>query len=110
MTKINTIYDKIKGILEDHPATRDCDLSLINVLARDYHRGRQVYLHEILKYIKTGLFPSFSSIYRLRRKVQQLHPELRGTKETQRGLLEEKTRKDMREFIESTEKEQGVLL
>lgn len=66
------IYDLSKSILEKYPITRSDDNKLIWVVL-----GELGYIHDGAIAKEDFLnCPSFESITRARRKIQELHPEL----------------------------------
>lgn len=81
-----TTYEKVKQLLETDQMTKNDDLLLINSFARKHYGTANVQLNIVLTDIKSGLFPSFDTITRLRRKAQEMHPELRA--EAYRGRQE----------------------
>jgi len=80
------IYDIVLRILRESPVSRNSDKKLIwNVLyTMGYvaEAGVGYGLINIDNFLKA---PSFESITRARRKVQELHPELRSSKEVQKA-------------------------
>lgn len=76
------IYDVVLRVLRESESCRNSDKKLIwDVL---YILGYASGWGSLAKddYMKA---PSFESITRARRKVQELHPELRSTREVQEG-------------------------
>lgn len=79
--------EKIKNILEEWEATRDCDYLLYHKFLEIYHTE-----HYINVTIKDWLFllangskdnnyiPCLSFVMRIRRQLQEKNPDLRGTK------------------------------
>jgi len=63
------LYDLVKMVLEEQPITRASDKYLIVEVLWYF---RVTLLDDILK----KSVPSFETITRARRKIQQLHPEL----------------------------------
>ncbi len=111
MKNQSSIYEAIFGILTQHPASRECDMTLIMLMAMHEYNTSSVGLDRVLGDIKKGLFPSFSSVSRLRRKCQELNPHLKAN-EIKRKELEEQTRLDMLNFKEPEfdSRGQGILL
>lgn len=92
------LYDVVKRLLEIYPALRNSDKKLLwavwNVKGLVVNPSNQ--LQSGYGYITRGNFykaPSSESVTRARRKVQELHPELRAVKEVeeQRNLNAIKT-------------------
>lgn len=80
-------------ILEYYPATRDDDYLLwLEVLksVQLYHGGDYLNMpvYEFLQCAKYMKFPHYETVSRVRRKLQETHPELRGTAETQAARAE----------------------
>lgn len=70
-------FDLVKSILENDPNTRGDDLELIWCVAREYDLTRCTFTNTIVEWRKRKL-PSFESLTRARRKVQEMYPELRS--------------------------------
>ena len=67
-----TIYDKVKEILEDYPDARENYTHLYWI----FYNERDFF--HILAEIRSKRLPSFEAVSRARRKVQEDHPHLRG--------------------------------
>lgn len=76
------LYDLVKMVLEEQPLTRGSDKYLIVEVLLYYKVN---FLDDILK----KSVPSFETITRARRKIQQLHPELQTD-----NILVQKKRKN----------------
>jgi len=87
-------YNKVKEILWRYPATRDDDMMLYAKFCVDfsYIRSDEPF-YQVLCTAKKRKIPSFESVTRARRKVQELEPALRGEKR-QRRKAEEATYRD----------------
>lgn len=70
-------FDLVKSILESVPETRDDDFELIYEVAKEFGWGGCAFGQALTLWRDRGC-PSFESITRARRKVQELHPELRS--------------------------------
>jgi hypothetical protein len=70
---------QVQAILERHVVARDSDAALMAYWAR-YHlpNGAATTLQDYLKRVHDKQAPAIESITRLRRKVQEDRPELRG--------------------------------
>lgn len=92
MTKFKDVYEKVKGILETNPQARDSDAILIDNFYISYWS-----LALVLTKIRKGDWPSFESVTRARRKVQEQHPHLKGTERSRRcrEKKEEEMKKDL---------------
>lgn len=110
MKNFKTVYEKIKTILENDPMSRSCDMYMISQYARMHYGTDNIQLNSVLIDMKDKKFPSFESLTRLRRKVQELHPVLIGHAELKRKALAEKVRDDMNNFQEPIAMQQGFLL
>lgn len=81
INKIKNIQPLVKQLLEKYPDLRDSDDRLyvnLIVLADPVLRNPNTTANYFLSLMSKGEYPSFESISRARRKVQELHPELRG--------------------------------
>ena len=80
MAKNNELNNLVENILDDHPETRDDDLKLFVWVC--YHTHPSLLNETLSKafwnHDENGL-PSFETITRIRRKVQEKNPRLRGT-------------------------------
>jgi hypothetical protein len=68
-----TIYDRVKEILEQHPRARES----YPVLHRHFY-CTELSFFDALKGMYEGELPKLSTVERARRLVQREHPELRG--------------------------------
>lgn len=74
-------YDIVKGILSEYPKTRDDDLLLWGVFLHKYqYVGRNENFYDVIQTAQKRKIPSYESITRVRRKVQECEPLLRGTR------------------------------
>jgi tRNA G37 N-methylase TrmD len=80
------LYDLVKEILENHSQTRSSDKALIWEVLRRRSCLRADSLSEegVLDYNGFTKAPTFESITRARRKVQEVHPELQAVEEVRR--------------------------
>lgn len=77
---------KVYAILTDHPDTRDNDRSL---LVHIWGKESQANTSEgLFKEILDGTLSHFESIRRMRQKIQEKHPALRGDKWDVRHSME----------------------
>lgn len=86
-------YDKVKRILEERPETRDDDMKLYAIFVHmATGMSPKVGFYEAMyNHFKYDL-PSYESITRARRKVQEQVEGLRGTKRQRRKEMEEEYR------------------
>jgi hypothetical protein len=75
---LQTIKSRVEGFLRKDPRTRDSDNLLI---ARIWYEevSEELTLTEFLKSFSIGKYTSPESVRRVRQKIQELNPELRGT-------------------------------
>ena len=81
MKKIFSVLEEVREFLIKHPVLRDSDERLMaNIWAK--HLGDPSYVNgdDILKMLANKELPSYESISRCRRKIQQSTPHLRGEK------------------------------
>ena len=82
MDRLKTMQSKVEWALENKPDTRDDDRLLVCVI---YARFYNVNLHEPFQVVMTNEYlPNFETIRRCRQKAQELHPALRGKKDSER--------------------------
>lgn len=76
--KIKGIEPIVKQLLTQNKTLADCDERLVAIVW--WHETRQQYMsaNDFFKYYAQGKFSSSESITRCRRKLEELHPELRG--------------------------------
>ena len=95
MKRLINITQAVKEILEEKPETRDDDnllwLEALRLSVRDWKYGNKMCdltLAYVLKSINRLGLPSFESVSRARRKLQETYPELRGPDRAQRRRAE----------------------
>lgn len=74
------VTEPVKRLLTNHPRLRDDDSALIANIWNEQMNVIALSGVEVLKKIASGEVASSESITRCRRKLQELNPELRGTK------------------------------
>jgi hypothetical protein len=90
------LYDTIKRILTIYPQTRNSDKLLISEVFRSTGAIHPVtyfgqeYEAVFLNQLISGKLPSYESITRARRKVQEVCPELQATSEQVRSVRHQK--------------------
>ena len=78
-------YGQVRCILHNNPRTRDDDMLLYSVfMAQSGQVGPLETFYEVMNTAKLRKLPSYESITRARRKVQENEPELRGERYTAR--------------------------
>lgn len=73
MGRINKWEDKVKRILEEHPAAREDDRALYYWILKD--EGFDVTV-SIARFLMGTGYPNYETISRVRRKLQEKYPEL----------------------------------
>lgn len=68
----------VKSILEKHPFSRDDDYILYGYVMNEYGYSVGTGFSEVAKLIKEKSLPAMITVWRARRKVMELYPELRG--------------------------------
>jgi len=68
-----SIYNKVKQILEDHPRARES----YPVLHKHFYNTEESF-HDALRKMYEGDLPKLGTVERARRMVQESNPELRG--------------------------------
>ena len=75
MSKINTIHNKVKKILENNQSARGDDYVLILEVLREYIDTNMSVDTLLLHHIELGI-PSIETITRAIRKIQEKYPNL----------------------------------
>jgi hypothetical protein len=75
MSRINTIHNKVKRILENKPETRADDWLLILEVWKDFVDTDVPVVTLLTHHIELGV-PNFESIRRCRQKIQEENPHL----------------------------------
>ena len=90
------IQDLVENALNNCDKSKDNDNHLI---AKIWYSKLEEPLRTdclpLLKLIAEGKLPSFESVSRCRRKLQELHPDLRGDKYIERHLRQEEVKDDL---------------
>ncbi len=79
INSIKGMLNKVEYALENYPQTRDNDSILIGHIFNSEVEIKRVSAFHLLDLMSKGVLPPVESITRARRKLQQLHPHLRGT-------------------------------
>ena len=102
---MKNILDKVVNLLTKHPSLRDSDDRLTATIWYQYADNvKQIDAMTLLTKFADGKLPSYESISRCRRKVQEEKPELRGKKWDKRHS------KKLQNKIKDEIKEIGALL
>lgn len=85
MRKLSTIAKIVFEILTDLPETRNNDyvLWLEAIKRMEPAFNTDMSVENFLRFVNEFDIPPFGSVSRARRKVQEQHPELRGTEKVQ---------------------------
>ena len=83
-------YNKVKDILVRYPTARDDDMMLYALFCVEYtYVGHDETFYNVLCSAKKRKIPSYESVTRARRKVQELEMDLRGKRRQSRKAEEE---------------------
>lgn len=100
-----TQLEIIKEILENDVATRDDDMLLYEKVMKHYNISSHfISFHSLKKLIARGDLPPFTSVMRLRRKVQEEFPHLHSSEK-----IAKRRRQNISEFIEISKIEASEL-
>jgi len=91
LNKIKTCMDRVEYLLDNYAHLRDDD----NKLVANYWFNEVGETKDFLKNYAAGKITQADSITRARRKLQELHPHLRGEKYNERHKEEKKVRKSI---------------
>lgn len=93
MAKIKDYYNEVRDILIEYPKTRDDDMQLYAIfVAKKAGVSKNDTFYYVLMHHNEYNLPSYESVTRARRKVQECEFTLRGTKRTKRKDLQEEYR------------------
>ncbi len=95
-SKFDNIQENIRQLLLMHPGARDDDFSLVCLYADRNYNGVIPSFTQVLVDMKTGKMPGWESITRLRRKVQEHCPQLRGQDYRRRKGMQETVKEDIK--------------
>lgn len=85
MSRLQKIKTQVEYLLKISPKDRDDDCVLIaDIYERYYGIGEDVGFLDVMRNRKAYGVPSFETIGRCRRKVQEENPRLRGSKAKQK--------------------------
>ena len=97
--KIFNLITEVQNALQKHPALRDDDNRLIaNIWFKKLPNIDQLSGRDILMIIAKGKLPSFASIVRCRRKIQEEDRSLRGELWNKRHQIANDIKKEIRGF------------
>ena len=93
------ILNKVVNLLTKHPSLRDSDERLIaNIWHSHIKNVEDVDAVTLLTRFAKGKLPSYESISRCRRKIQQEKPELRGNKWEKRHTRQKVVKDEIKEI------------
>ena len=99
MKKLFVVMDEVHSFLINHPVLRDSDERLMaNIWSKAIlppHTLETISAKGLLEKLSEGKLPSYESISRCRRKLQELYPDLRGDKWYKRQSRAKKIRKEI---------------
>lgn len=84
MAKLFDTEKLVKSALDRNIKARDDDNILYGQILLDLKFDLDISLRDFLKRNYEQEIPSFKSVERARRKLQEIHPELQGTKKSNR--------------------------
>lgn len=87
--QIKKTKDIVKEMLETIPRTRDDDAILVCMVFDKLGKNWRLPFGDVMLEVSKGRLPSFETISRCRRKIQEEFPELRGEIYEQRNELQE---------------------
>ena len=99
MKKLFIVMDEVHSLLVNYPVLRDSDERLTaNIWSKTIlppHNLDNISAKGLLTKLSEGKLPSYESISRCRRKLQELYPDLRGDKWYKRHKRADKIRKEI---------------
>ena len=96
MKKLFSVVDDVELFLTKYPSLRDDDEKLMaNIWNSHIGNLEDVDAKEILHMLAKHELPSYESISRSRRKIQELNPNLRGDKWIERQKRAKKIKKEI---------------
>jgi len=89
----------VSAILLNKANARDCDYVLYGFILLAYNIDiTTLSTRDFLKGLHSKQYPSFEGVGRCRRKLQEKHPELRGTKWNARHAEQKKVKTEINLF------------
>jgi len=98
MKKLFSVMDEVEKMLLLYPSLRDNDERLMaNIWYKFIGDNTLTYTSgfNVLSMLSKGKLPSYESVSRCRRKIQELKPKLRGEKWIERQRRAKKIKKEM---------------
>ena len=95
--KVKKYESHVSRILMNNSKSRDCDYILYAFILLVYGIDiSTLTAKDFLKGLSTKVYPSFEGVGRCRRKLQEKHKELRGTKWLARHKEEEEVKQELK--------------
>ena len=96
---MKNMLDKVVNLLTDHPSLRDSDERLAaNIWYNNIKNVDEIDAITLLSRFAEGKLPSYESISRCRRKIQEEKPELRGKKWAKRHSKQKIIKEQIKEM------------
>ena len=96
---MKNMLDKVVNLLTDHPSLRDSDERLAaNIWYNNIKNVDEIDAITLLSRFAEGKLPSYESISRCRRKIQEEKPELRGKKWAKRHSKQKIIKEQIKEI------------
>ena len=101
ISEMSLVKDRVKALLEKHPHLRDSDNRLIATIWQGdlLNKGldsKDIICHEFLRLYAYDQLTNAETIRRVRQKLQEENPELRGTVNEARQKEGEEVRKEIK--------------
>jgi len=96
---MKNMLDKVVNLLTEHPSLRDSDERLAaNIWYNNIKNVDEIDAITLLSQFAEGRLPSYESISRCRRKIQEEKPELRGKKWAKRHSKQKIIKEQIKEI------------
>ena len=96
---MKNMLDKVINLLTKHPSLRDSDERLIaNIWYNHTKNVDEIDAITLLSRFAEGKLPSYQSISRCRRKIQEEKPDLRGKKWAKRHSKQQLVKDEIKEI------------
>ena len=96
---MKNMLDKVINLLTKHPSLRDSDERLAaNIWYNNIKNVNEIDAITLLSRFAEGKLPSYESISRCRRKIQEEKPELRGKKWAKRHAKQKVIKEQIKEI------------
>jgi len=98
MPKPSTDKAKVQWILERSQKARNSNVILYKLILKHFLKVnlKGISAFELLTGMKEKIYPDYSNVARASRKLQELHPELRGSEWKKRHGLQSETVEDLK--------------